>query len=122
MTTTDIIVMARKAGLDDEVLVPWAFEIERFAALVAAAEREARIEAQKLIEALQAENISNEANRLAAVLNEREACAKVCEPTSPRPCDCDFCDCGNSGDKAATADWDASSALANAIRARGETK
>ena len=42
------------------------------------AERDARIEAQKRIEALQAENIRNEADRLAAVLNEREACAKVC--------------------------------------------
>ena len=51
MTNIDIIAMAREAGLNDEVLVPWAFEIERFAALVAAA----------------------------AKAEEREACATVCE-------------------------------------------
>jgi hypothetical protein len=53
---------------------------------------------------------------------EREACARVCEPKSPRPCDCDYCDCGNSGDRAAVVDWDASNALAAAIRARGGHK
>lgn len=45
MTREDIIAMAREAGLEDEVLVPWAYEINMFAALVAAAakaeEREA---------------------------------------------------------------------------------
>jgi len=41
MNREDIIRMAREAGLEDEVLVPWAYEINMFAALVAAAEREA---------------------------------------------------------------------------------
>ena len=40
MTREDIIAMAREAGLEDEVLVPWAYEINMFAALIAAAERE----------------------------------------------------------------------------------
>lgn len=40
MNREDIIAMAREAGLEDEVLVPWAYEINMFAALVAAAERE----------------------------------------------------------------------------------
>lgn len=45
MTREDIIAMAKKAGIEDEVLVPWAYEINMFSALVAAAakaeEREA---------------------------------------------------------------------------------
>ena len=34
MNREDIIHMAREAELTDEVLVPWAFEIERFAELI----------------------------------------------------------------------------------------
>ena len=45
MTQDEIIEMARQAGLNDEVLVPWSFEIQAFAKLVeehaAAKEREA---------------------------------------------------------------------------------
>ena len=41
MNREDIIAMAREAGLEDEVLVPWAYEINMFAALVAEREREA---------------------------------------------------------------------------------
>ncbi len=45
MTKEDIVHMAQEAGLEDEVLVPWAYEINMFAVLVAAAsasvEREA---------------------------------------------------------------------------------
>lgn len=36
-TTTD---MARQAGLNDEVMVPWAFELERFAEVVRKDERD----------------------------------------------------------------------------------
>ena len=39
MTGRDVLELARQAGLTDEVLVPWAFEIDRLAALVAAAAR-----------------------------------------------------------------------------------
>lgn len=39
MTREEIIRMAQEAGLEDEVLVPWAYEINMFAALVADAER-----------------------------------------------------------------------------------
>lgn len=86
MNRKDTIRMAREAGLyqKPETYDAYRTEIERFTALVAAAEREARIAAQKQVEALQAENARNEADRLAAVLSEREACAKVCEELSER--------------------------------------
>ena len=51
------IDMAREAGLEDEVLVPWAYEINMFAALVAAAEREAT------------DNAYRERNQLVALLS-----------------------------------------------------
>lgn len=47
----EVIAWARDAGLEDEVLVPWAYEISQFAALAYTAGADA----------------------------EREACAKVCE-------------------------------------------
>jgi hypothetical protein len=46
-----------------------------------------------------------------------EECAKVVEPKQPRPCDCERCDCGNHGDMAAVAAWDADAANARAIMA-----
>ena len=46
-----------------------------------------------------------------------EECAKLVEPKGPRPCDCERCDCGNHGDMAAVAAWDADAANARAIRA-----
>lgn len=92
MTQQDSIRMAREAGFLQAYFAPeleamLIARLERFAALVAA--------------------------------DEREACAQVCEPKIPRPCDCEYCDCGNSTDRAAVVDWDASNALAAAIRARG---
>ena len=51
---------------------------------------------------------------------EREACAKVCEPKTLRPCDCESCDCGNSTSARMVAEWDESANIAKAIRARGE--
>ena len=47
-----------------------------------------------------------------------EDCAKLVAPAGNRPCDCDICDCGNSGDLRAVTDWDTSNALAKAIRER----
>jgi hypothetical protein len=47
----------------------------------------------------------------------REAAALLIEPTSVRPCDCVVCDCGNSGNAAYAASWDADIASAVAIRA-----
>lgn len=41
MNNGEITQMARDSGLMPTVLVPWAFELNRFAKLVAAAEREA---------------------------------------------------------------------------------
>jgi hypothetical protein len=48
-----------------------------------------------------------------------EECAKIAEPRSPRPCDCEsgHCYCHNQGDAMAVASWDADMAVANAIRA-----
>ena len=47
---------------------------------------------------------------------ERERCAKKIEPTGPRPCDCDSCDCGNKDDAERVAAWDEAMANAAAIR------
>lgn len=47
-----------------------------------------------------------------------EECAKLCEPKSPRPCDCERCDCGNSTDARMVAEWDEAAARAAAIRAK----
>ena len=46
-----------------------------------------------------------------------EEAAREVEPKGPRPCDCDSCDCGNSGDLRAVAWWDEAAANADAIRA-----
>jgi len=77
MNRDDVIRMAREAGFTvqrDE----WVFTemLERFAALVAAAEREAckdLWEAQKLTDRQISDHI------VAAVAAEREACTKVCD-------------------------------------------
>ena len=76
MTQDEIIRMAREAGLGDWVHPnnTWYVELERFAALVAAHEREKATEYR-----LKLENVL--AGCEAAVLAEREACAKVCEET-----------------------------------------
>jgi len=51
-----------------------------------------------------------------AVAAERERCAKLCEPTKPRPCDCERCDCGNATDARMVAEWDEAAALTRRIR------
>ena len=51
-----------------------------------------------------------------------EECAKIVEPKRPRPCDCERCDCGNHGDLAEVAAWDADMANAKAIRALASVK
>ena len=43
--------------------------------------------------------------------------ATLIGPKGKRPCDCDTCDCGNSGDMRAVAWWDEAKANADAIRA-----
>ena len=53
-----------------------------------------------------------------ATTQEREACAKFVEPSTPRPCDCQRCDCGNADDAQRTAEWDAAKSLAASIRSR----
>jgi hypothetical protein len=88
--------LAKQAGFDveDKVGEIWFDEgwhtsiVERFAELVAAA--------------------------------EREACAKLFQPTYPRPCDCVVCDCGNKADAQYIAEWDVHATIAKSIRARGD--
>ena len=54
-------------------------------------------------------------------LKALEDAAMLATPLLPRPCDCEVCDCGNSGDYARVIDWDSSNSLAKAIRAlKGE--
>ena len=48
-----------------------------------------------------------------------ERAAQIVKPKSPRPCDCDACDCGNSGDLSAVIQWDEATMLAAAILALG---
>jgi hypothetical protein len=52
-----------------------------------------------------------------AIHNEAlEMAAMKIAPEQPRPCSCDICDCGNSGDLRAVAYWDECNANAEAIR------
>lgn len=51
--------------------------------------------------------------------DERERCAKVADPKTPRPCDCDRCYCTSRRDAQAVKAWDADAAIAAAIRALG---
>lgn len=51
---------------------------------------------------------------------ERERCAKAIEPTYPRPCGCDTCDCHNYDDARDVAIWDEATRIAAAIRSLGE--
>jgi hypothetical protein len=98
MTRDDIIRMAREAGAFPELSETPEKDIvflRRFAALVAAAEREHNMQMQNIL-------ID------ASVKAEREACAKVCESLKPttRAYDHRF--------------WDACHESAAAIRARGQ--
>jgi len=100
MTREDITRMAREAGFvgfDGD-----NGSLRRFAALVAAAEREAMIE-QGWRQCAKDQRTTQFCGLVElVVLAEREACAKVAEAYEPR---CDTCPSG----------------VANAIRARGQT-
>ena len=76
MTQDEIIRMAREAGFTDY----YPERLTRFAALVAAHEREKQPEhfAKAIAELVECCRVLAEENE-AAVLAEREACAKVCE-------------------------------------------
>lgn len=50
----------------------------------------------------------------------REECAKIIEPSFPRPCDCETCYCGNRDDAERVAAWDEAAANAKAIREGGK--
>lgn len=50
----------------------------------------------------------------------REQCAKMIEPSFPRPCDCETCSCGNRDDAERVAAWDEAAANAKAIREGGK--
>ena len=76
MNRNDIIRMAQEAGFGGGGFVMpthaghITHELERFAALVASAERESLRESFRVVTAAEAS---------AAILHEREACAKVCD-------------------------------------------
>lgn len=53
----------------------------------------------------------------AAVQAALERAAQIVEPKGARPCDCERCDCHNSGDAWAVAVYDEAKANADAIRA-----
>ena len=83
MNREDIIRMAQEAGIEDwwdsgnehrEVLQE---HLERFAALVASAEREVSVNALRTL------NETYEIELRKAIATEREACAKVCEDLVP---------------------------------------
>jgi hypothetical protein len=82
MTRDDIIRMAREAGLPyeyDTGRILYLKQLERFASLVAAAEREAMIE-QGWRQCAKDQRTTQFCGMVEqAVLAEREACAKVCE-------------------------------------------
>lgn len=86
MNRDEIIRMARDAGItfvtEHGVASATPEWLERFAALVAAAERERIIAAN----APEIEKVNAHIKMLeTAVLAEREACAKVCESKMPNP-------------------------------------
>ena len=101
MNREDIIRMAHESHLDVYGLgkdyAKFADALERFAALVASAEREYLRESFRVVTAAEAS---------AAILHEREACAKVCEEASRL-----FYDSGHIG---------VCLTNAGAIRARGQ--
>ena len=105
MNREDIIRMAWKAGFErlghtNNDWVCYPEDIERFAALVASAERESLRESFRVVTAAEAS---------AAILHEREACARVCDDIHAKykwPQD--------------TAEKVASQWCADAIRARGQ--
>ncbi len=68
MNREDIIRMANEAGIIHPEMVYQT--LERFAALVASAERESLRESFRVVTAAEAS---------AAILHEREACARLCE-------------------------------------------
>ncbi len=61
--------------------------------------------------------LSKEQADLAVAEKVKAACAIICEPKGPRPCDCTSCSCGNYGDTERVAAWDADNANAQAIEA-----
>ena len=98
MNRDDIIRMAKQAsGSEWSIFQDFMQELERFAELVAAAEREACQRVHDLLEVHQAALEASEkpgpwpAKEVIAkaVAEEREACARVCEEidgTEPRAC------------------------------------
>ena len=78
MNRDDIIRMAKESGVVSEAydagfMNLFTSKLIRFAALVASAERESLRESFRVVTAAEAS---------AAILHEREACAKVCEETT----------------------------------------
>lgn len=62
-----------------------ADQMRAYAAAQVAAEREARLEAQRQLEVLKARIAGAEADKCRAVIAERERCAAICDVTPPYP-------------------------------------
>ena len=100
MNRDDIIRMARQASTGAMPLAIFTIEeLEIFAALVASAERESLRESFRVVTAAEAS---------AAILHEREACAKLCEEMRT------YVDRNNAVTQSSAQD------CATAIRARGQ--
>lgn len=74
----------------------------------------------------EAESVCNLWRFIADALRETwdaaiESAAKLSEPEGKRPCDCDRCDCGNSGNLEAVSYWDTSAFTAKGIRSLKST-
>ena len=102
MNKEDIIRMARESGFRVNTTEAFFEELKRFAALVAFAERESLRESFRVVTAAEAS---------AAILHEREACAKLCE---------DIYDCGPENGCCPTYWNEALDCATAAIRARGQ--
>ena len=94
--------------------------------------REVLVEAMAKV-ALEDDEVINQSPRMRAMYIQRartalavaepvirERCAKIIEPSFPRPCDCEDCYCGNRDDADRVAAWDEAAANAKAIREGGE--
>jgi hypothetical protein len=112
MTRDDIIRLAREASSEHDYDFPNIFALERFAALVAAAERE-RMKSEGWRQCAKGQRTTQFCGLLEdTVAAEREACAKVCEEIARR-----------NDAEGSDVDWvTGNMECADTIRARGESK
>jgi hypothetical protein len=112
MNRDDIIRMARETGINEATSEFYGDELEHFAALVAAAERE-RMKSEGWRQCAKGQRTTQFCGMLEdTVAAEREACAKVAESMRPKG--------GRMFNEAQSACFSALTDCAAAIRARGQ--